>query len=140
MIQVTPSISIDDRDVALTFIRSSGPGGQNVNKVSSAVQLRFDISASPHLSEPVKARLLRLAGSRATAEGVLILEASEHRSQVRNRQAAMDRLVELIRRAAVPPRPRRKTRPTASSRRKRLEAKRLHGQTKARRRQSPGEE
>lgn len=140
MIQVTPAISIDDRRVVLTFIRASGPGGQNVNKVSSAVQLRFDVSASPDLPDPVKARLLRLAGSRATAEGVLILEASEHRSQVRNRQAAMDRLLELIRRAAVPPRPRRKTRPTAASRRKRLDAKRLRSQTKARRRQSPGEE
>jgi ribosome-associated protein len=140
MIQVTPAISIDERHLVLTFIRSSGPGGQNVNKVSSAVQLRFDVSASPDLPDPVKARLLRLAGSRATAEGVIILEASEHRSQVRNRQAAMDRLLELIRRAAVPPRPRRKTRPTASSRRKRLDAKRLRGQTKSRRRESPGDD
>jgi ribosome-associated protein len=140
MIQVTPAISIDDRHVVMTFIRASGPGGQNVNKVSSAVQLRFDVSASPDLPEPVKARLLRQVGSRATAEGVLILDASEHRSQARNRQAALDRLVELIRRAAVPPRPRRKTPPTPASRRKRLEAKRLHGQAKQSRHRPSAEE
>jgi ribosome-associated protein len=140
MIPITPAISIDERHVTMTFIRSSGPGGQNVNKVSSAVQLRFDVPTCPDLPEPVKARLLRQAGSRATAEGVLILEASEHRSQVRNRQAAMDRLVELIRRASVPPRPRRKTHPTAASRRKRLEAKRLHGQVKQRRQGPSGED
>ncbi len=123
MIRVTPRISIEESELEESFIRASGPGGQNVNKVSSAVQLRFDVRHSPSLPEAVRARLEKLAGSRLTLDGVLILTAQSHRSQERNRQDALDRLIALIRQAAVAPIPRRPTKPTLGSKLRRLEAK-----------------
>jgi ribosome-associated protein len=137
MIRVTAAISIDEEEIEITFIRASGPGGQKVNKVSTAAQLRFDVGASAGLPEAVRSRLIRLAGRRVTDEGVLVIDAREHRSQAQNRQAALERLIELIRRAATPPKRRRKTRPTAAARAKRLDRKRLRGRTK-RLRRPPG--
>src|SRR5277367_4022894 len=134
MIDITASLSLDDSEISETFIRASGPGGQNVNKVASAAQLRFDAKASPSLPEPVKARLLRLAGSRATREGVIIITAQHFRSQERNREDARDRLVALIRRAAEPPKPRRPTRPSNAQRRERLADKARRATVKRRRR------
>ncbi|MEI6984722.1 MAG: alternative ribosome rescue aminoacyl-tRNA hydrolase ArfB [Rhodospirillaceae bacterium] len=123
MIPVTASITLDDSEIEESFVRSSGPGGQNVNKVSTAVQLRFDVRGSPSLSESVRLRLMRLAGRRLSRDGVLILIAQRFRTQDRNRQDALDRLLELIREAAIPPIPRRPTRPTLGSKKRRLEAK-----------------
>lgn len=123
MIPVTPSIALDERELEETFVRASGPGGQNVNKLATAVQLRFDVERSPALPEGVRARLKKLAGKRLTQDGVLIITAQRHRTQERNRQDALERLVDLIRRAAAPPVPRRPTRPTLASKRRRLEAK-----------------
>ncbi|MFN4277834.1 MAG: alternative ribosome rescue aminoacyl-tRNA hydrolase ArfB [Ferrovibrio sp.] len=123
MIRVTHRISLDPREIETSFIRASGPGGQNVNKVSTAVQLRFDVRHSPSLPEDVRARLEALAGSRLTNDGVLVLTAQQHRSQERNRQDALDRLVSLIQRAAVAPKARRATRPTLGSKQRRLESK-----------------
>ena len=134
MIAITRNIAIDEGEVAIAFVRASGPGGQNVNKVATAAQLRFDVAGSPNLPEAVKARLLHLAGRRATADGVLVIDAREHRSQAQNRQAAIDRLVRLLRRAAPPPKRRRRTRPTAASRLKRLDTKRRRGEAKRLRR------
>ncbi len=128
--RVTPEISIDDDELTIEFVRSSGPGGQNVNKVSTAAQLRFDVWTSRSLPDAVKPRLVALAGSRMTIAGVLIIDARRHRTQARNRQDALDRLAELIRQAAHVPRPRRKTRPTAGSRLRRLESKRRRAETK----------
>jgi len=121
--RITPNISIPDDEIAISFVRSSGPGGQNVNKVATAAQLRFSVAASPSLPGEVKDRLRLLAGARMTAEGTLIIDARRFRSQRRNRQDAMDRLAELIRRAAARPKVRRRTSPTAASRRRRLDAK-----------------
>ena len=134
MIAIDADLALDDGEISESFIRASGPGGQNVNKVSSAVQLRFDMRNSPSLPGPVKSRLERLAGSRMTADGVIVITAQRFRSQERNRDDARERLVALIRRAAEPPRPRRKTRPSRAQREERLAAKAHRGQVKRRRR------
>ena len=134
MIEITDDLALDEREISETFIRASGPGGQNVNKVASAAQLRFDARHSPSLPEPVKARLLRLAGQRATQDGVIVITAQRFRSQERNRDDARERLAALIRRAAEPPKPRWKTRPSAAQREQRLTAKAHRGALKARRR------
>ncbi len=131
MIRITDQIAIDDSEIAESFIRASGPGGQNVNKLATAVQLRFDVRRSPALSDEVRARLERLAGNRLTRDGVLVITAQRHRTQERNRTDALDRLVGLIRQAAVRPVPRRATRPTKASRARRLEAKKRRGGIKA---------
>jgi ribosome-associated protein len=123
MIRVTERISIDERELEERFVRASGPGGQNVNKVSSAVQLRFDVRHSPSLPAEVRLRLERLAGRRLTLDGVLVIMAQRHRTQERNRQDALDRLTELIREASVAPKPRRPTRPTRGSKERRLATK-----------------
>jgi ribosome-associated protein len=123
MIRVTPSIVLDEREIEERFIRASGPGGQNVNKLATAVQLRFDVRHSPSLRDDVRARLERLAGQRLTNDGVLVITAQRHRTQERNRQDALARLLALIREAAVPPVPRRATRPTTASKHRRLESK-----------------
>jgi ribosome-associated protein len=138
MIRITGSIAIDESELDERFIRASGPGGQNVNKLASAVQLRFDVRGSPSLPDDVRARLERLAGKRLTREGVLVISAQRHRTQERNRQDARDRLVDLIRRAAVTPIPRRATRPTAGSRERRLESKKRRSSIKGLRRSKPG--
>jgi ribosome-associated protein len=137
MIRVTPSISIAERELEEHFIRAPGPGGQNVNKLASAVELRFDVRRSPSLPDDVRARLERLAGSRLTREGVLVIDAHRHRTQARNRQDARERLVDLIRRAAVAPRPRRATKPTAGSRERRLESKKRRSAIKGLRQGKP---
>lgn len=122
-VRITPEIAIDEGELAFDFVRAGGPGGQNVNKVASAVQLRWDVRGSASLPEDVRARLMRLAGRRVTAEGVLVLVARRYRTQERNRQDALARLAELVRRAAEPPVPRRRSKPTLASRERRLEAK-----------------
>lgn len=132
MIRVTPTLFLEDSEISLEFLRASGPGGQNVNKVESAVRLRFDVRHSPSLPDPVRTRLERLAGSRLTKDGVLLIEAQRHRTQERNREDALDRLLDLIREAAAPPPPpRRKTKPTLGSKIRRLEGKKLRGDVKA---------
>lgn len=139
MLRITSRISVDEDELEIRFVRASGPGGQNVNKVASAVLLRFDVARSPSLPEEVRRRLLSLAGARVTAEGVLIIQARRHRTQEQNRRDAIARLVDLIRRAAVPPTPRRKTRPPRASRRRRLDAKRHRSRVK-RLRQHPAQD
>ncbi|MBU0969456.1 MAG: aminoacyl-tRNA hydrolase [Proteobacteria bacterium] len=134
MIQITPEISLEDKEVALHFIHASGPGGQNVNKVSTAVQLRFDVINSPSLSETLKARIVQLAGGRVTGKGVLIINARRFRTQERNREDAFERLAEWIRMAGEIPKKRRKTAPTKASRLKRLEGKTIRSQKKRLRR------
>ncbi len=137
MIRINDTISIDDGEIAESFIRSSGPGGQNVNKLATAVQLRFDVRHSPSLSHEVRARLERLAGKRLTRDGILVITAQRHRTQERNRDDALERLVELIRAAAVRPTPRRPTRPTLGSKVRRLEGKKRRAGVKALRQGKP---
>ena len=140
-IEVTPAITLEDDEVQVRAVRASGPGGQHVNKVSTAIELRFDVRGSPSLPERVRGRLESLAGSRLTQEGVLVLVAQEHRSQEMNRQAALERLAELIRRAAEPPPPpRKKTRPTYASKLKRLEGKAKRSNVKAMRGRPRGDD
>jgi len=134
MVRITDAISIDDDEIHLEFIRASGPGGQNVNKVATAVQLRFDIRHSPSLSGDVRERLIRLGGKRVSDDGVLVITARRHRTQRANREDAIERLVALIRRAAQTPRPRKATRPPPASRERRLEDKKHRAKIKGSRR------
>jgi ribosome-associated protein len=127
---VTDDIAVGEEELSESFVLASGPGGQNVNKVSSAVQLRFDVARSPSLAADVRERLMALAGGRLTKDGVLIILARTHRAQERNRAEARERLFDLIRRAATPPKPRRPTKPTRASERRRLEAKTMRAKLK----------
>ena len=138
MIKVTDTISLDDSELEESFVRASGPGGQNVNKVSSAVQLRFDVRRSPSLPNDVAIRLMKLAGSRLTKDGVIVIVAQTQRDQVRNRAEARERLLDMIREAAVKPEIRRATRPTKASKQRRVEGKKHRGQIKSLRRTKPG--
>ncbi len=140
MIQVTETIAIEEGEIREEFVRASGPGGQNVNKVATAVQLRFDVANSPSLPEDVRERLVRLAGKRMTEEGVLIIDARRFRSQERNREDAIERLVELIRKAAEKPKVRRKTKPSGAARARRLESKRRQAEKKRLRRSIPSDD
>jgi ribosome-associated protein len=138
MIRVTDTISIDDSELSETFVRASGPGGQNVNKLSTAVQLRFDVRHSPSLPNDVAVRLMRIAGSRMTKDGVLVITAQQHRTQERNRADARERLIAMIREAAVAPVPRRPTKPTRASKQRRIESKKRRAAVKHLRRSRPG--
>ncbi len=139
MLIITPTLHIDEGELHESFVRAPGPGGQNVNKVATAVQLRFDVRRSASLPNPVRERLLKLAGRRLTAEGVLIIEAHRFRTQQQNREDARARLAALIRRAAIAPKARRTTKPTRAAQEKRLESKRRRSRVKYLRRLSLGE-
>ena len=139
MIRITDTLAIDDREVEERFVRASGPGGQNVNKVATAVQLRFDVNASS-LPDEIKTRLVTIAGSRMTMDGVLVIDAREHRTQAQNREAARARLVELIARATRKPKKRRATKPSKAAKERRLLSKKRRGQIKSARGKAGGEE
>ena len=139
MIQVTPTLSLDEKEVELSFIRSSGPGGQNVNKVATAVQLRFDAAHSPSLTDSMYRRLIALAGRRATTEGVIVITANRHRTQEMNRKDAIDRLVELVEKASHAPKRRVATRVSKGQKKQRLEHKRKRSGVKSGRRVGSGE-
>ena len=139
MIQVTPSIAIDESEIEESFVRASGPGGQHVNKVSSAVQLKFDVRRSPSLPNDVAIRLMKMAGSRLTQDGVIVIVAQAQRSQKRNREEALERLLELIRAAAIRPQTRRPTKPTKASKERRLASKDKRSSIKAGR-SKPGQD
>jgi ribosome-associated protein len=137
MIRITDQISIDESELEESFVRSSGPGGQNVNKLSTAVQLRFDVRQSPSLPNDVAVRLIRLAGRRMTKDGVLVIIAQNHRTQERNRAEAQGRLIALIQQAAVRPTPRRATKPTKASKQRRIESKKRRSNIKGLRQRNP---
>ena len=134
MISITPTLTLQDSEIEYQFVRASGPGGQNVNKVATATQLRFDVIHSPSLSPELRERVVRLAGRRMSANGVLVLDARRFRTQERNRQDALERLIALLRKASELPKPRRATRPTLASKKRRLAAKRQRGEIKRERR------
>ncbi len=134
MLRVSPTLTIPDSELVFAFIRSSGPGGQNVNKVATAVQLRFDVRASPSLTEEVKRRLIHMARKRVTSDGILVIEAKRYRTQEQNRLDAELRLTALIQKALLPPKKRRPTKPSAASQTRRIEAKKKRGETKRQRR------
>lgn len=136
-IRITAALVLDPAEIQESFVRAGGPGGQHVNTTSTAVQLRFDVRRSPSLPDDVRRRLEALAGSRMTRDGVLVLQAQGHRSQLRNREEALARLVALVRAAARPPVPRKATRPTKSAKRRRLDDKKRHGTLKSLRRSKP---
>jgi ribosome-associated protein len=137
MIRITDRISIEERELEEHFVRASGPGGQNVNKLSTAVQLRFDVRRSPSLGADVRMRLERMAGRRLTRDGVLVIMAQRHRTQERNRQDALDRLIAMIQEASVAPRPRRPTKPTRGSKERRLASKKNRSTIKSLRHEKP---
>lgn len=139
MIEITPGIQLDESELLFTFIRATGPGGQNVNKVATSAQLRFDVAHSPALTDEVKERLIHLAGSRMTADGVLIIEARRYRTQEQNRNDAVERLTILIQKAIWKPAPRHATRPTRASQARRVDSKKKRGETKQKRKSPSGD-